>query len=81
MDIYVMRVLIKLSLILQASWSVGQDRGFVMRDCRCADHRTARPCHSVQLQLLLPSRDRSRGHAESKLQSRDFVSVSPGYIR
>ncbi|XP_034255867.1 potassium voltage-gated channel protein Shaker isoform X3 [Thrips palmi] len=62
-----------------ASRSMGENRGFVMCDCRCPDYRTSRPCYSLQFQLLLPSRDRSRGHAESEFQSCDVMSVSPGH--
>lgn len=65
----------------QTGGRVGQDRGVAVRDCRCADDRAARAGHREQLQLLLPSRDRSGGDAEPELQPRDQLPVSARYYR
>lgn len=60
---------------LQACRSVGEDCGFFMCHCRCADHRTARTGYSIQFQLFLPSGDGPGGDAVPEFQPRDQLSL------
>lgn len=66
---------------LQASGCLGEDRGFAMRDCWCADHCFASACNSIKFQLLLSSWDRPRGDAVAKLQPCDQLPVSARHFR
>lgn len=70
-----------LSLCLQARRRMGQDCGVAVRDRRCAHNRPSSACHRLQLQLLLPSGNRSGGDAESELQPCHQLSVSSWDLR
>lgn len=56
---------------------MGEDRGVVVRHRRCAHHRAAGARHRVQLQLLLPPRDRPGGDAVAELQPRHQLPLPP----
>lgn len=67
--------------VLQAGGSLGEDCRFSVRHRRCADDRSARARHRLQLQLLLSSWDWSGGDAVAELQSRDQLPLSARHAR
>lgn len=66
---------IQLCFMGQTCGCLGQDCRLSLRHCRRAYHRTSSSCHCVQLQLLLPPRDRPGRDAITELQPRHELPV------